>query len=79
MRTLNSLKNRRIQKYDNAYKAPLYQTESETIEFIREVRETFLSFLKPFLQDVPKYINTQLASQDTKTVFKKYFDLNGYL
>jgi hypothetical protein len=31
------------------------------------------------LQDVPKYINTKLASQDTKTVFKEYFDKKGYL
>ena len=65
MRTLNSLKNRRIQKYDNAYKAPLYQTESETIEFIKDVRATFFSFLQPFLQDVPRFINSKCAGFDT--------------
>lgn len=79
MRTLNCLKNRRIQKYDNAYKAPLYQTESETIEFIKEVRATFFSFIKPFLQDVPKFIDSKCASQDTQTVFDKYFDKKNYL
>lgn len=79
MRTLNSLKNRRIQKYDNAYKAPLYQTEGETLEFIKEVRATFFSFLRPFLQDVPRYINFKCAGLDTQTVFDRYFDKDGYL
>lgn len=79
LRVLNNLKNKRITKYDYAYKQLVTVSLGDSEEFVREVRQTFFNFLKPFLKEVPKFIDKTRLNDDTSTVFDKYFDVKGYL
>lgn len=70
MRTLNSLKNRKISKYDYAYVDMITQdTEEDQENFMQEVRQTFFNILKPFLIDVPDYIKSMKDRKDEEKVF----------
>lgn len=80
MRTLNNLKNRKITKYDYAYVDMVTQdTEQDKQEFVSEVRQTFFKFLRPFLCEVPDYIDCMKGANDSEKVFAKYFDSKSYL
>lgn len=54
-------------------------TLGDSEEFVKEVRQTFFNFLKPFLKEVPKFIDKTRQNDDTSTVFDKYFDVKRYL
>jgi len=75
LRTLNNLKNKRITKYDYAYKEFVQAKNCDSEQFIKEVRQTFFNFLKPFLKEVPKFIDKSRAKEDASTVFDKYFNV----
>ena len=79
LRMLNTLKNKRITKYDYAYKQLVTEKMGDSEDFVKEVRQTFFNFLKPFLKEVPKYIDKTRLQDDTTTVFEKYFDVKSYL
>lgn len=79
LRTLNFLKNKKLTKYDYAFKEYNPHNVGDNEQFIKEVRQTFFSFLKIFLKDIPKFIDKSRALDDTSTVFDKYFDIKGYL
>ena len=49
MRALNTLKNRRIQKYDYDFKEMVQNDQLDDTLFIKEVRRTFFDLLKPML------------------------------
>lgn len=80
MRALNTLKNRRIQKYDYAFKEMVQNDELDDTLFIKEVRRTFFDLLKPMLTVVEseKCIDRTKKGDDTDTVFSKYFDKEKY-
>lgn len=79
MRTLNYLKNRRVQKYDYAFKTLIEQDGKDDEMFVEEVRQTFLNFLKPYLIDLPDYFNDVSNLNDQEIVFNKYFQKQEYL
>ena len=75
LRTLNCFKNKMITQYDYLYKNEKSSPEKDTESFIKEVRQTFFKFLKPFLEDVPKFLNKNCLI-DSRNVFSKYFNIN---
>ena len=80
MRALNTLKNRRIQKYDYAFKEMVENDQEDDEEnFIQEVRQTFFNLLKPLLTNVNDFIDKTKKADDADTVFTKYFDKKRYL
>ena len=76
---LNTLKNKRISKYDYAYKELNLRQQKDSERFVKEVRQTFLQVLKPFLKDVQKCIDGSRDADSTQTVFEKYFASHKYL
>ena len=78
IRMLNNLKNKRITKYDFAYKE-LLQTKYDSDAFVKDVRQTFFNLIKPFLKCVPKFIDKTRKQDDTSTVFFNFFNVKGYL
>ena len=79
LKMLNSLKNKRISKYDFAYKELNLRQQKDSERFVKQVRQTFLEVLKPFLKDVQKCIDTSRDADSSQTVFEKYFDSHKYL
>jgi hypothetical protein len=80
LRTLNNLKNRKISKYDYAYVEQVTQDDEHDKDwFVEAVRQTFFSFLKPFLKEVNKCIDTMDGKDDSERVFAKYFDQEAFL
>lgn len=74
MRALNTLKNRRIQKYDYAFKEMVDNDVEDDENFIQEVRQTFFNMLKPFLVQADECIDKKKRADDTNTVFTNYFN-----
>lgn len=75
MRLLNNLKNKRIFKYDYAYRCMVTNTSIQDSDlFVQEIRTAFFNFLKPFLIEVPSFINNMKGKKDSEKVFSKYFD-----
>ncbi len=74
MRALNTLKNRRIQKYDYAFKEMVDNDAEDDENFIQEVRQTFFNMLKPFLEQADKCIDKKRKADDADTVFTNYFN-----
>ena len=79
MRILNNLGDKRISKYDYAYKEHLKQKREDSEIFIKDIRETFFNKLKPFLKIAFKYIDRSKNCDDASTVFDKYFDAKGFV
>ena len=80
MRSLNTLKNFRLGKYDIAFKEMLNDDESEQSQnSINDIRSMFFNFLKPYLEEVECFIDKTKQAADVNTVFGKYFDVKGYL
>ena len=78
LRILNTLKNKKIQKYDYAFKCMVkkdfLQDEEDDNNFVDEVRQTFFNFLKPFLCNLPDFYKDTSKMNDQDIVFGNYFD-----
>ena len=48
-------------------------------QFVESIRQTFFSFLRPFLQPLPKYIDSLKGVPNEQKVFAKYFRKKEYL
>ena len=57
LKMLNSLRNKRIFKYDYSYKELNMRRELDSEQFVEDVRRVFLSLLTPFLNVVPSCID----------------------
>lgn len=73
-RILSIFKNSRVQQYDLAYENKEEQ-EAFTEEVYQTIRETFFNILKPYLQNIEKYISID----DESANFYTYFETNEYL
>lgn len=77
MRTLNTLKNKKIRKCDYAFTSMVQDEDEDSETFVREVRQTFFNFLKTFLGEIPKCFKAEESLKkldDQQKVFHKYFD-----
>eukprot|EP00352_Strombidinopsis_acuminata_P000430 CAMPEP_0176348484 /NCGR_PEP_ID=MMETSP0126-20121128/7902_1 /TAXON_ID=141414 ORGANISM="Strombidinopsis acuminatum, Strain SPMC142" /NCGR_SAMPLE_ID=MMETSP0126 /ASSEMBLY_ACC=CAM_ASM_000229 /LENGTH=143 /DNA_ID=CAMNT_0017697303 /DNA_START=859 /DNA_END=1290 /DNA_ORIENTATION=- len=83
VRTLNQIINRKVLKYDTAYKEIMNkQIEKETKEndFVQDIRKIFYSYLNAYLADIWDFIDTEnCKAEDSSTVFAKYFKRDKYL
>ena len=79
MIVLNQLKNKRIEKYDYAFKDMAVGDQEDEEYFIREVRLTFFNLLKIYLSPIVECIDKTKDKNDANTVFSKYFNKEKYL
>lgn len=82
MRTLNTLKNKKIRKCDYAFSSMVQDEDEDSETFVREVRQTFFNFLKTFLGEIPKCFRAEESLKkldEQQKVFHKYFDKDQYL
>ncbi|CDW84178.1 UNKNOWN [Stylonychia lemnae] len=74
IRTLNTLKNSRINQYDKAY--PDSQIPDDD-DFVVQVRETFFKMLKPYLSRIEECIDKSVDPNGA--YFQKYFKQEKFL
>ena len=70
------MKNSKVNRYDAAYPENLVN-DTDNIDFVTQIRETFFSILKPYLVNLEDYIDTK--TDPNQANFYKYFNKKGYL